>query len=49
MQQFMMLLERDQYIYWNRCHMSYEVVSDVFWTHHDSVKLLNTFHIVLNG
>ena len=27
--------------------MSSEVVSDVFWTHCDSVKLLNAFHIVL--
>jgi len=27
--------------------MSFEVVSDVFWTHLDSVKLLNAFHIVL--
>jgi len=27
--------------------MSSEVVSDVFWTHPDSVKLLNAFHIVL--
>ena len=47
MQQLMTLLERDQYIHWSRCHMSSEVVSDVFWTHPDSVKLLNAFHIVL--
>jgi len=43
----MTLLERNQYIHWSRCHMSSEVVSDVFWTHCDSVKLLNAFHIVL--
>jgi len=47
MQQLMTLLERDQYIHWSRCHMSSEVVSDVFWTHPDYVKLLNAFHIVL--
>ena len=43
----MMLLERDKYIHWSRCYQDSEVVSDIFWTHHDSVKLLNAFNIVL--
>jgi len=47
LQQLMMLLERDQYIHWSRCYQDSEVVSDVFWTHPDSVKLLNAFSIVL--
>jgi len=47
LQQLMMLLERDQYIHWSRCHQYSEVVSDIFWTHPDSFKLLNAFSIVL--
>jgi len=43
----MMLLERDQYIHWSRCYQDSEVVSDIFWTHPDLVKLLNAFSIVL--
>ena len=42
-----MLLERDNYIHWHRCHESSRVVSDIFWTHLDSLKLLNTFSNVL--
>jgi len=38
-----MLLKRDNYIHWHRCHESSRVVSDIFWTHPDSLKLLNTF------
>jgi len=47
LQQLMMLLERDNYIHWSRCHEYSEVVSDIFWTHPDSVKLLNAFSIVV--
>jgi len=47
LQQLMMLLERDQYIQWSRCYQDSKVVSDVFWTHPDSVKLLNAFSIIL--
>jgi len=39
-----MLLDRDNYIHWSRCQEEYEVVSDLFWTHPDSVKLLNAFN-----
>jgi len=42
-----MLLERDKYIHWHRCHESSRVVSDIFWTHPDSLKLLNAFSNVL--
>ncbi|XP_068504159.1 protein FAR-RED IMPAIRED RESPONSE 1-like [Phaseolus vulgaris] len=47
MQQLMMLLERDMYIYWSRFEEGTNVVQDLFWTHPDSVKLLNAFNIVL--
>jgi len=47
MQQLMMLLERDKYIYWHRVHESSRVVSDIFWTQPDSLKLLNVFSNVL--
>ena len=47
MHQLMMLLECDNYIHWHRCHESSRVVSDIFWTHPDSLKLLNPFSNVL--
>ena len=40
------MLERDQYIHFSRCVDEFEVVSDLFWTHPDAVKLLNLFNIV---
>ena len=43
LQQLMMLLERDNYIHWSRCEEESEVVSDLFWTHPDSVKLFLYF------
>ena len=43
----MILLERDNYIHWHRYHESSQVVSDIFWTHPDSLKLLNAFSNVL--
>jgi len=43
----MILLERDNYIHWHRYHESSQVVSDIFWTHPDSLKLLNVFNNVL--
>jgi len=46
LQHLMMLLDRDNYIHWSRCQEESEVVSDLFWTHPDSVKLLNAFNIV---
>jgi len=46
-QQLMMLLERDMYVRWSRFEEGTNVVQDLFWTHPDSVKLLNVFNIVL--
>ena len=42
----MMLLDRDKYIHWNRCHESSQVVSEIFWTHPNSLKF-NAFSNVL--
>ena len=46
LQHLMMLLDRDNYIHRSRCEDKSKVVSDLFWTHPDSVKLLNAFNIV---
>jgi len=46
LQQLMVMLEHDKYIYFSRCVDESEVVSDLFWTHLDVVKLLNSFNIV---
>jgi len=47
MQQLMMLLEQDMYVQWSRFEEGTNVVQNLFWTHPDSVKLLNAFNIVL--
>ncbi|XP_052736061.1 protein FAR-RED ELONGATED HYPOCOTYL 3-like [Vigna angularis] len=47
LQQLMMMLDRDNYIRWSRCAEDSEVVSDLFWTHPDAIKLLNAFNVVL--
>ncbi|XP_052724908.1 protein FAR1-RELATED SEQUENCE 5-like isoform X1 [Vigna angularis] len=46
LQQLMMLLDRDKYIHWSRCADDSKVVTDLFWTHPDAVKLLNSFNVV---
>ncbi|XP_027940216.1 uncharacterized protein LOC114194289 [Vigna unguiculata] len=46
LQQLMLMLERDHYIHFSRCLDESDVVSDLFWTHPDDVKLLNSFNIV---
>jgi len=46
LQKLMMLLERDHYIHWSMCHQYSEVMSDIFWTHSNLVKLLNASSIV---
>ena len=45
MQQLMKLLERDQYIYSYRLKDE-DVVCDIFWCHHDAVKLCNACNLV---
>jgi len=47
MQQLTMLLERKKYIHNSRCNESSKVVTNVFWTHLTSTKLLNVVSIVL--
>ncbi|XP_068501365.1 protein FAR1-RELATED SEQUENCE 6-like [Phaseolus vulgaris] len=47
MQQLMLLLERDRYVHWCRCDEVSNIVQDIFWTHPDSVKLVNSFNIVI--
>ncbi|XP_014522311.1 uncharacterized protein LOC106778829 [Vigna radiata var. radiata] len=46
LQQLMMLLDRDKYIHWSRCADDSKVITNVFWTHPDTVKLLNSFNVV---
>jgi len=45
-QQLMLMLERDHCIHFSRCVDESDVVSNLFWTHPDVVKLLNSFNIV---
>jgi len=47
MQQLMILLERDMYVHWCRFDERTNVVPDFFWTHPDSMKLLDAFNILL--
>jgi len=42
----MVMLECDHYIHFSTCIDESNVVSDLFWTHPDAVKLLNSFNIV---
>ena len=43
----MLLLGQDMYVHWCRCEEVSNVVQDIFWTHPDSVKLVNLFNIVI--
>ncbi|KAH1212507.1 PKS-NRPS hybrid synthetase [Glycine max] len=45
MQHLMKLLERDQYIHWHGIKDE-DVVRDIFWCHHDAVKLVHACHLV---
>ena len=47
LQHLMKLLQRDMYIHWHRVSEEDDVVTDIFWAHPESVKLLNAFHLVL--
>lgn len=46
MQQLIMLLKGDMYLYWCRFNEDMNVVQDIFWTL-NSVKLLNPSNIML--
>ena len=45
MQQLMKFLEQDQYIHWHRLKDE-DVVRNIFWSHHDAVKLTNACNLV---
>ncbi|KAJ1399951.1 MULE transposase domain [Sesbania bispinosa] len=47
MQHLIKLMERDQYVYWDRKVDMSDVVRDIFWTHPDAIKLLSAFPTVL--
>ncbi|XP_014523044.1 protein FAR1-RELATED SEQUENCE 5-like [Vigna radiata var. radiata] len=49
LQQLMMLLDRDKYSYWSRCADDSNVITDLFWTHPDAVKLLNSFNVMMDS
>ena len=46
-QHLIKLIERDQYVYWFRWLDNEDVVRDIMWPHPNSIKLLNSFSIVL--
>ncbi|KAH1216605.1 hypothetical protein GmHk_13G037446 [Glycine max] len=46
-QHLIKLIERDQYVYWFRWLDNEDVVGDIMWPHPNSIKLLNSFSIVL--
>lgn len=41
------LIPEYKYMYWTRNMDNSNVIAEIFWTHPDSVKLLNMFHLVL--
>lgn len=47
MPQLLKLLDDNQYVYRYRVCKDGEIVQDIFWSHPDSIKLFNTFSIVL--
>lgn len=47
MQMLLNLIHGEKYMCWTRNRDDSNVVADIFWTHPDSVKLLNMFYLVL--
>jgi hypothetical protein len=47
MQDLITMLQSKQYVYWHRRHENSDNVKDIFWTHPDAIRLLNTFPFVL--
>ncbi|XP_050889914.1 uncharacterized protein LOC127095243 [Lathyrus oleraceus] len=47
MQMLLSLIHREKYMCWTRNKEDSNVIVDIFWTHPDSVKLLNMFYLVL--
>ncbi|XP_058741131.1 protein FAR1-RELATED SEQUENCE 5-like [Vicia villosa] len=47
MQMLLSLIHQEKYMCWSRNKESSDIVADIFWTHPNSVKLLNMFPLVL--
>ncbi|XP_004506265.1 uncharacterized protein [Cicer arietinum] len=47
MQHLLILMERDKYVYRYRKLEGSNELRDIFWTHPDSISLVNNFHIIL--
>ncbi|XP_058762437.1 uncharacterized protein LOC131635808 [Vicia villosa] len=47
MQKLLSLIYQEKYMCWSRNKENSDIVADIFWTHPDSVKLLNMFLLVL--
>ncbi|XP_058746004.1 uncharacterized protein LOC131618865 [Vicia villosa] len=48
MQMLLSLILKEKYMCWTRNRDNSDVVVDIFWTHPNSVKFLNMFHLVSN-
>ncbi|XP_050876919.1 protein FAR1-RELATED SEQUENCE 5-like [Lathyrus oleraceus] len=47
MQMLLSLIHKEKYTCWTRNREDSNIVAGIFWTHSDSVNLLNIFHLVL--
>ncbi|XP_058763165.1 protein FAR1-RELATED SEQUENCE 5-like [Vicia villosa] len=47
MKMLLSLIHQEKYMCWSRNKENSDIVADIFWTHLDSVKLLNMFPLVL--
>lgn len=47
MKHLLPLIHEEKYMYWTRYKDNSNIVVDIFWTHLDSMKLLNMFYLVL--
>ncbi|KAK9121057.1 hypothetical protein Syun_018674 [Stephania yunnanensis] len=47
MQQMLHILEKNKWMSWHRKHPNTNVVTDLFWSHPDSIKLLRCFSSVI--
>ncbi|XP_058775518.1 uncharacterized protein LOC131649777 [Vicia villosa] len=47
-QMLLSLIHKEKCMCWTRNRDNSNIVGDIFWTHPDSVKLLNMFHLVLD-
>ncbi|KAK9151225.1 hypothetical protein Syun_009534 [Stephania yunnanensis] len=47
MQQLLHILEKNKWMLWHRKHADTNIVTDLFWSHPDSIKLLRCFSLVI--